>query len=128
LRASGLRWYICKHAIGEKRMPPMIVEMRTYQLKPGMRDAFMHVFRSRMIPKHDEIGLKVSGPFLSVEDPDVLFFMRGYPDIASRTTMNAELYGGELWKNELEAIVMPMIDTYQVIVVADPERLISWNL
>ena len=28
--------------------------------------------------------MKISGPFLSLEDPDTFFFMRGFPDLASR--------------------------------------------
>jgi hypothetical protein len=33
-----------------------IVEMRTYKLKPGMRSAFLEIFRSTSIPAHAEIG------------------------------------------------------------------------
>lgn len=59
----------------------MIVEMRTYRLKPGMRTAFLEVFRSRSIPEHLRLGMRISGPFLSVEDPDVFFFSScaGFP-------------------------------------------------
>ncbi len=62
----------------------MIVEMRTYKLKPGKRAEFLRIFLSQSIPAHAEIGMKISGPFLSVEDPDTFFFMRGFPDLASR--------------------------------------------
>lgn len=57
----------------------MIIEMRTYKLKPGKRDGFLEIFRTRSMPAHAEIGMKILGPWLSVEDPDTFFFMRGFP-------------------------------------------------
>ncbi len=104
----------------------VIVEMRTYKLKPGTRAEFVETFRSRSIPAHEEIGMKILGPFLSIEDPDTFFFMRGFPDLASREPMKAKFYEGELWKNELEKVVMPMIEKYDVVLVDDPEGMIRW--
>jgi len=104
----------------------MIIEMRTYRTKPGKRAEFLHVFRTRSIPAHREIGMKILGPFLSIEDPDVFFFMRGFPDLASREPMKARFYEGQLWKNELEKILMPILDKYEVVLVEDPEELVTW--
>lgn len=104
----------------------MIVEMRTYKTKPGRRAAFLEVFRSRSISAHAEIGMKILGPFLSLEDPDTFFFMRGFPDLPSREPMKAKFYEGPLWKNELESILMPMLDKYEVVLVEDPEGKIQW--
>ena len=104
----------------------MIVEMRTYKLKAGKREEFLEVFRTRSVPAHDEIGMKILGPFLSIEDADSFFFMRGFPDLASREPMKAKFYEGELWKRELEALLMPMIEKYDVVLVDDPEGKIRW--
>ena len=98
----------------------MIVEMRTYKLKPGTRARFLEIFRSKSIPNHLELGMKILGPFLSVENPDTFFFMRGFPDLASREPMKASFYDGDLWKRELEHVLMPMIDKYEVVLVDDP--------
>jgi hypothetical protein len=104
----------------------MIVEMRTYKLKPGMRGRFLEVFRSKSVPAHVALGMKILGPFLSVEDADTFFFMRGFPDLPSREPMKSLFYEGELWKRELEGVLMPMIEEYKVVVVDDPERWIHW--
>jgi len=104
----------------------MIIEMRTYKLKPGKRSEFLEIFRTRSIPAHDEIGMKILGPFLSIEDPDTFFFMRGFPDLESREPMKAKFYEGELWKRELENILMPMIEKYDVVLVDDPEGKVRW--
>jgi hypothetical protein len=104
----------------------MIIEMRTYKTKPGKRAQFLDIFRSKSIPAHQEIGMKILGPFLSVEDPDTFFFMRGFPDLQSREPMKAKFYEGTLWKSELEHVLMPMLEKYEVVLVEDPDALVRW--
>ncbi|HTX35252.1 MAG TPA: NIPSNAP family protein [Bryobacteraceae bacterium] len=100
--------------------------MRTYHLKPGKRAEFLEIFRSQSMPAHAAIGMKILGPFPSLEDPDVFFFMRGFPDLASREPMKAQFYEGPLWKNRLENLLMPMIEKYDVVLVDDRAGLIRW--
>jgi hypothetical protein len=104
----------------------MIIEMRTYKTKPGKRTEFLEIFRSKSIPAHAEIGMKILGPFLSVEDADTFFFMRGFPDLSSREPMKAKFYEGELWKRELENTLLPMLEEYEAVVVEDPDDLVHW--
>jgi hypothetical protein len=104
----------------------MIVEMRTYKLKPGCRSRFIEIFRNKSMPAHEMIGMKIAGPFLSIEDEDVFFFMRGFPDLPSREPMKEQFYEGRLWKEELEAVLMPMIERYEVVLVEDTEGVIRW--
>ena len=104
----------------------MIVEMRTYRIRPGMREPFLEIFRSKSMPAHAELGMGIIGPFSSIEDPDVFFFMRGFPDLESRESLKEKFYEGALWKHELESILMPMLDHYEVVLVDDPENLIRW--
>jgi len=104
----------------------MIVELRTYRTKPGMRDAFLHLFRTRAMPEHDRLGIPIVGPFLGIGDADTFFFMRGFPDAESREPIKARFYEGRLWKEELEGVLMPMLEKYEVVVVDDPEGKIAW--
>ncbi len=105
----------------------MIIEMRTYKLKPGKRAEFLEIFRTKSMPAHAEIGMKILGPWLSIEDPDAFFFMRGFPDMASREPMKAKFYEGKLWKSELEQVLMPMIERYDVVLIDDPDGLVRWS-
>ncbi len=52
--------------------------------------------------------------------------MRGFPDLPSREPMKAKFYEGALWKGELENVLMPMLEKYEVVLVEDPEGLIHW--
>ena len=70
--------------------------------------------------------MKTLGPFLSIEDPDTFFWMRGFPDVASREKMKAQFYEGELWKQELEKILLPILDKYEAVLVDDHENKVRW--
>lgn len=98
----------------------MIVEMRTYRTAPGRRADFLALFEARTVPAHRALGMAIAGPFLSVEDPDVFFFMRVFPDLASREPLKARFYESPLWTGELEPTLMPMLASYEVVLVEAP--------
>jgi hypothetical protein len=47
--------------------------------------------------------------------------MRGFPDLVSREPMKAKFYEGELWTSELENVLLPMLENYEVVVVEDAD-------
>ena len=98
----------------------MIVELRTYRTKPGMRTRFLELFRAHSIPEHDRLGMPIVGPFLCLEDPDAFFFMRSFANNRTREKLKADFYEGPLWKEHLEAVMMPMLEHYEFVVVDDP--------
>ncbi|HEY2471384.1 MAG TPA: NIPSNAP family protein [Terracidiphilus sp.] len=93
----------------------MIIEMRTHKTAPGKRSQFLEIFRERSVPAHIDLGMTILGPFPSVEDPDTVFFMRGFPDLASRESLKAKFYDSDLWKNDLENVLIPMLEKYDVV-------------
>jgi hypothetical protein len=107
--------------------PTMIIEMRTYKTKPGKRTEFLEIFESKSVPAHQEIGMKILGPFLSVEDPDTFFFMRGFPDLESRGPLKDQFYEGDLWKRELEHRLLPLLEKYDVVLVEAEGGLGDWR-
>ena len=93
----------------------MIVEVRSYRIKPGRRDEFIRFFETRSVPALRSHGMKILGPLLDLENPNKFVFLRAFPSMDERERMKNDFYEGDLWKNELEAIAMPMIDSYDVI-------------
>jgi hypothetical protein len=53
--------------------------------------------------------------------------MRAFPDLASREPMKARFYEGPFWKEELEPVVLPMLDKYEVVLVDAPGGLGDWR-
>jgi len=105
----------------------MIIEMRTYKTKPGMRSEFLRIFKSKTVPEHQKIGMKILGPFLSVEDADTFFWMRSFPDLKSREQMRDQFYEGRLFKEDLEQNLVPMLEKYDVIIVEAKDGLGDWR-
>jgi hypothetical protein len=96
----------------------MIVEVRTYKVKPGLRDRFLDFFRRDAVPLQRSLGIHVLGPFLDLEDPDVFIWMRAFPSLEERDRMKSALYDGAKWQDELRAIALPMLDSYSVALAA----------
>lgn len=92
----------------------MIVEVRSYRITPGRRDEFIEFFEKRSIPALQSHGMKVVGPLIDLENPNKFVFLRGFPSMDDLHRMKDEFYGGRLWKEELELIAMPMLESYDV--------------
>ena len=93
----------------------MIVEVRSYRIKPGRRAEFIKLFETRAIPALRSYGMTILGPLLDVENPNKFVFLRSFPSLEERERMRAAFYGGELWRNELERLAMPLLESYDVI-------------
>lgn len=93
----------------------MIVEVRSYRIKPGRRAEFIELFETRAVPALRAHGMKILGPLLDLENPNKFVWLRSFPSLDERERMKAAFYEGELWKNELEAIAMPLLESYDVI-------------
>lgn len=48
----------------------MIVEVRSYRIKPGRRDEFIRFFETRSVPALRSHGMKILGPLLDLENPN----------------------------------------------------------
>ena len=100
-----------------------VIEVRTYRTQSGRRDQLMELLRARAMPLHQELGMRILGPFPSVDDPDTFVWLRAFPDAASREPLKEAFYGGRPWVEELEALVMPLIAEYGAVVVEDTANL-----
>lgn len=100
-----------------------VIEVRTYRAKPGQRGQLLDLLRTKAFPLHRELGMKVLGPFPSLDDNVTFVWLRAFPDPESREPMKDAFYGGPAWLGELEAIVMPMLDGYKATFVDDTEGL-----
>ena len=93
----------------------MIVEVRSYRIKPGHREEFLKLFESRAIPALRSFGMKVLGPMIDVENPNKFVWLRSFPSLEARDSLKNAFYRSDLWKNELEDLCMPLLDSYDVI-------------
>jgi hypothetical protein len=59
--------------------------------------------------------MKVIGPMIDLENPNKFVFLRAFPSMEELHRMKDEFYEGKLWKEELEQVAMPMLESYDVI-------------
>ena len=93
----------------------MIVEVRSYRIKPGRRAEFIEFFETRAIPAQRTHGIQILGPLVDLENPNKFVFLRSFPSLDERDRMKDAFYESDLWKNELEPIAMPLLESYDVI-------------
>ena len=88
----------------------------------GFRECFLDFFQTRSIPAQRAAGMKITGPLIDVENPDVFIWLRAFPSLGDRDRIKDAFYGSDLWKNELEAIAMPMLESFSTALTTLP----SW--
>ena len=93
----------------------MIIEVRTYRTKAGLRDQFIAFFEERSIPALRSEGMTVLGPMLDLEDPDTFIWFLAFPSLEERDRMKSAFYGGDVWTNELEPIAIPMLESHSSV-------------
>jgi ketosteroid isomerase-like protein len=94
-----------------------IVEIRSYNLKPGTRDHFQHVFVTDVMPllARWKVDVVSFGP--SPADADSWYLMRGYASLEERQKSEDAFYGSDDWKKGPRAAILAAIDTYATIVI-----------
>jgi hypothetical protein len=102
---------------------PAVIEVRTYQAREGQRERQIALMRELAFPVHRALGIRVLGPFPSVDDTVGLVWLRAYPSAASRETLSRAFYESQEWTLELEGQLMPLIERYSAIRVEDRDGL-----
>ena len=85
--AAGLRLaWIEPLTAQEPAATTRVVEIRSYNLKPGTRDRFHALFLREALPMLRRWKVDVIGYGPSLHDADSYFLMRGFPGVAERQT------------------------------------------
>ena len=98
----------------------MVLEVRIYKIRAGMRDRFVEFFDERALAAQQEIGMRILGQFTSLEDETTFVWLRAFANEEERTHQKEAFYEGPVWKNELEAEAMSMIEDYSNVILVSP--------
>lgn len=102
----------------------MILEIRTYRLKPGTIDEFVRVMREEAAPLLASGGIRVvaAGPSLVREDGhEEAYLIRAFPSLAERDEREAAFYGGEAWRTGPREAILSRIESYHTVVLETSE-------
>ena len=94
-----------------------VVEIRSYNLKPGTRDRFHQTFLKEALPMLKRWKVDVIGYGPSLHDADSYFLMRGFEGVDERQKSEDAFYGSDEWKQGPRERILADIDSYTTIVL-----------
>ena len=98
----------------------MILEIRTFRLKPGRRGDFLDLTRLRSAPLLATYGIDVvdvGAPLVDEEPWEEAYVMRAFASLAERERLEAAFYGGDDWRLDLREPVMSCVESYHTVVI-----------
>jgi hypothetical protein len=103
-----------------------IIEIRSYNLKPGSRNELQKLFIEQALPllKKWKVDVVDYGP--STHDEDSWFLIRAYKNIQDRQESEDAFYGSDDWKKGPREAILSLIINYTTIVIPT-DSLTYWS-
>lgn len=102
-----------------------VLEIRSYNLKPGVRDRFQERFVEESLPLLQKYKVDVVAYGPSLHDSDSWFLMRSYASLDERQRSEDAFYGSDDWKKGPREAVMADIESYTTVVVPVDETTLE---
>jgi hypothetical protein len=104
-------------AQADKPRANTIVEIRSYNLKPGVRARFHQRFEREALPmlKRWKVDVVAYGP--SLHDESSYYLMRAYPSLEERQRSEDAFYDSDEWKKGPREAVLADIESYTTVVL-----------
>ena len=106
----------------------MILEIRTYRLKPGTGDEFVRVMREESVPLLEATGIRVvdCGASLVAEDGhEEAYLLRAFASLEAHRELEAKFYGSDAWRLGPREAIVSRIDSYHTIVLETSEQFVQ---
>lgn len=102
-----------------------ILEIRSYNLKPGTRAAFHELFVNESLPllKRRQVDVVAYGP--SLHDEDSYYLMRAFPSLEEREQSEDAFYGSSEWREGPREAVLALIESYTTVVIELEEAVLE---
>jgi ketosteroid isomerase-like protein len=94
-----------------------VVEVRSYNLKPGTRERFHQLFLREALPMLKRWKVDVVGYGPSLHDADSYFLMRAFSGVESRQKAEDAFYGSDEWRKGPRDAILADIDSYTTVVI-----------
>lgn len=104
---------------------PRIIEIRSYNLKPGKRAEFERIARSVVRPMLEKHGMDVIAMRPSLADHTSFCLVRAYANPVDRDQSQAGFYGGSAWKEGPRDAILACIESYATVVIEAEEATID---
>jgi hypothetical protein len=105
------------HAQALPDPPSRIIEIRSYNLKPGTRGEFQKLFIEEALPMLRRWNVEVVSYGPSLHDENTYFLIRAYASLEDRQKSQDDFYGSEEWRKGPRESILALIENYTTIVV-----------
>lgn len=102
-----------------------VVEIRSYNLKPGTRDRFHSRFERDALPMLHRWKVDVVAYGPSLHDRDSYYLMRAFPSVPERQRSEDAFYASDEWRNGPRGATLADIVSYTTIVIRLDETTIQ---
>jgi len=102
-----------------------LIEIRSYNLKPGIREEFHRLFLQEAFPMLQRWNVDVVAYGPSTHDQDSYFLMRRFDTLAGREESENTFYGSDEWKQGPRAAIIALIENYTEIVLELDEATVD---
>ena len=100
-----------------------VLDLRTYKLVPGGREAFDRTFREGALPMLGRHEIEVVGYGPSLADDEHYYLARAFPSDARRLEQLGAFYGSEEWRQRYDGPVIELIVSYHRVVIPQMPRI-----
>src|SRR6185503_9532380 len=104
-------------APAERAAVSRVVEIRSYNLKPGTREHFHRLFEREALPMLERWKVDVVAYGPSLHDGDSYYLMRSFPSVEDRQRSEDAFYGSDEWRQGPREAVLAAIESYTTVVV-----------
>jgi NIPSNAP len=105
----------------------VIIEIRTYRLKPGTGAEFVRVMGEESVPL-EKSGIRVvdCGASLVAEDgQEEAYLIRAFASLAAHREQEEAFYGGDAWRLGPREAIVSRIESYHTIVLEGSEEAVQ---
>jgi hypothetical protein len=93
------------------------LEIRSYNLRPGSRDAFHRLFVDESLPMLHRWKVDVVAYGPSAHDEDSWYLMRAYGSLADRDASQDAFYSSDEWLSGPREELLSYIESYATVVL-----------
>jgi hypothetical protein len=105
-----------------------VIDIRTYRLVPGGKEAFDRVARS-VLPMLERYGIRVVACGPSADPGDDYVLIRAFSSAAERDEQLGAFYASDEWNEKYRDAVLDLIENYHVVAIeltVPMAEMLSW--
>lgn len=104
-----------------------VIEIRSYNLKPGSRSQFQKIFTNEALPLLKKWKVEVVSYGASLHDENSFFLARAYTNLNHRQESQNAFYGSDDWVKGPREAVLALVENYTTMVIPRKQFTINSN-